>query len=115
MIASIPLRQVRERAMLAAVKQSLKHASNAVAMYEAVNAKLPRTVTDIDEYWKEGGGVVICRFTYTAAAGKNPAYVRIDARHRGMRVGVQTRYPTWVNRFQEQAMNNCNNVRGGKG
>ena len=33
MIASIPLRQVRERAMLTAVKQSLHQANQAVAMY----------------------------------------------------------------------------------
>ena len=111
MIAAIPLRQVRERAMLSAVKQELHQAVDAIAMYEATHAKLPTTIIQLDSMgWSESGGVVLCRFSYVA--GTTP-YVRIDARHRGMKRGVQTRYPTWPGRYQEQAMANCTNIRGG--
>lgn len=113
MMAAIPVRATRERAMLIAVKQTLYQAEKAVVYYEALFNKLPTRITDLDKVdFRESGGVVICRFQYVG--GRNP-YVRIDGRHRGMKKGVQVRYPTWGSKMQEQTMNSCNNVRGGKG
>lgn len=111
-LAATPIRKIRERAGLTAVKADLRRAVNEMVAYEMRRGSLPRRITDIPDF-RESRGVVICRFQFTAATRTQPAFVRIDGRYRGTRVGVQTRWPTWNGRMQEQSMNSCANVRGG--
>ena len=107
MIASIPIRQVRERSFVAASKQEVKNALKGVVMYEADTDSLPRALGDVDEYYEPGDGIDYCAWTYVAGATPSQDYVQIDAIHRGAQTGVTTKYPTDNGLLTEKKMPNC--------
>ncbi len=116
MLASIPVRRVRERAMVAAARQEVRQALTAVGMYEALNADLPRKIGDLDDIgYHEGGGVVFCTFQFTAGLGRGDEYVTVEAKHIGAEQGITTRYPLDNGALTEKKMATCSDVRGGGG
>ena len=116
MLASVPVRQVRDRAMVTAAKQEVRQALTAVGMYEALNADLPREIGDLDDIgYHEGGGVVFCKFQFTAATRRRDEFITVEAKHIGAEKGITTRFPLDNGALTEKKLATCSDVRGGSG
>jgi prepilin-type N-terminal cleavage/methylation domain-containing protein len=107
MVASIPIRQVRERAFISSIKQEVKNAVRAAAMYHAVNEEFPEEIGDLSDYYVPGGGAQFCVWTVTDGASPALDVIQIEAVHRGAETGVTTSYPTNNGVLTEKKMPNC--------
>jgi prepilin-type N-terminal cleavage/methylation domain-containing protein len=114
LIAAGPVMRARERAMVAAARAEIAQLTRSVAHFEAVNARLPQSLADLDGAdLYEQAKVEICRFELTSAAGSEPAHLIIEARHPAARVGATTHYPVWNGRIDEVEMLTCGGGGGG--
>lgn len=107
MIASVPIRRVRERAFVSAAKQEVKNALRGAISYQTVYEQFPENIADMSDYYVPGGSMQFCVFAVTEGASPSQDVLQIDGIHKGAETGVTTTYPTNGGILTEKKMPNC--------
>ncbi|MGQ0815703.1 MAG: hypothetical protein ACT4O1_14805 [Gemmatimonadota bacterium] len=109
-MAAMRMRQSRERAMVEAARIEIARMMAAIDKHQALYSTLPERLSDLNRVgYREGGGVIICKFEPHSDAGRT-AFIELEAKHRSARTSVGARHPD-RGTASETANVNCKSVR----
>ena len=108
------LRGVRDKRMVEAAHRDISRMMDAVDEYQALYSTLPRRLNDLNKVgYREGGGMVVCMFTYNVGVRTGDDYLDLAIRHRSAENGVWTEYPSSQRMIKSMRIPECSSVRRG--
>jgi hypothetical protein len=108
------LRGARDKRMVEAAERDITRMMDAVDEYQALYSTLPRRLSDLNKVgYREGGGMVVCMFTYNEGERAGADYLDLAIRHRSAENGAWTEYPSGQRMIKWMPIPECSNARRG--